>query len=104
MFLCACQLRYFRYLGYLEEINKIKKEHLVTVATRNKMTVPSTQKQWKVKGAASFDSLVFNSNAPVPSIGDADVLVKCNTLSLMIVILEAKQSKDIEDADDADGA
>jgi hypothetical protein len=38
---------------------------------------PSTQKQWRVQGTGSFDNLKFNKEAPVPEVGDKDVLVKC---------------------------
>jgi hypothetical protein len=37
---------------------------------------PSTTKQWTVEGKEGFDSLKFNEKAPVPEIGDKDVLVK----------------------------
>lgn len=40
---------------------------------------PSTQQQWRVqgKGNGTFDNLNFNKEAPVPEVGDKDVLVKC---------------------------
>lgn len=38
---------------------------------------PTTQKQWTVQGKGSFDNLKFNESAPVPKVGDNDVLVKC---------------------------
>lgn len=38
--------------------------------------IPQTQKQWVVRGDSGFDSLEFQTEAPVPSIGDRDVLVQ----------------------------
>lgn len=38
---------------------------------------PSTTKQWTVQGKNGFDSLKWDEKAPVPSLGDKDVLVKC---------------------------
>jgi len=38
---------------------------------------PSTTKQWTVQGQDGFDSLKWNEKAPVPSLGDKEVLVKC---------------------------
>ncbi|THW59595.1 NAD(P)-binding protein [Aureobasidium pullulans] len=43
---------------------------------------PSTQKQWRVQGTGSFDNLKFNKEAPVPEVGDKDVLVKFHGASL----------------------
>ncbi|KAH4050120.1 hypothetical protein HBH98_095900 [Parastagonospora nodorum] len=43
---------------------------------------PSTTKQWTVEGQNGFDSLKFNEKAPVPEIGDNDVLVKIHGASL----------------------
>jgi hypothetical protein len=42
---------------------------------------PSTQQQWRVqgKGNGTFDNLNFNKEAPVPEVGDKDVLVKCES-------------------------
>jgi len=37
---------------------------------------PTTTKQWTVEGKNGFDSLKFNEKAPVPELGDNDVLVK----------------------------
>jgi len=36
-------------------------------------------KQWTVQGKDGFDSLKLDKEAKVPSLGDSDVLVKCNT-------------------------
>ena len=36
-----------------------------------------TQKQWTVAGTTGFDDLKLNESAPIPEIGDKDVLVKC---------------------------
>ncbi|KAH7268220.1 hypothetical protein FSOLCH5_008302 [Fusarium solani] len=44
--------------------------------------VPKTQKQWILRGSGSFDSLEFQKEAPVPSIGDQDVLVQIHAVSL----------------------
>lgn len=38
---------------------------------------PKTQKQWTVAGKSGFDDLKFTKDAPIPEIGDKDVLVKC---------------------------
>ncbi|KAF1846751.1 NAD(P)-binding protein [Cucurbitaria berberidis CBS 394.84] len=43
---------------------------------------PSTTKQWTVDGNTGFDALNFNENAPVPEVGDKDVLVKIHAASL----------------------
>ena len=37
---------------------------------------PTTMKQWVVEGQNGFDSLKLNEKAPVPELGDKDVLVK----------------------------
>jgi hypothetical protein len=37
---------------------------------------PSTTKQWTIEGRSGFDALKFNESAPIPKIGDKDVLVK----------------------------
>ena len=37
--------------------------------------VPKTTKQWTVTGTSGFDALKF-SEAPIPELGDAQVLVK----------------------------
>jgi len=44
--------------------------------------MPSTQKQWTVAGTTGFDDLKFNESAPIPEIGDKDVLVKFHGASL----------------------
>lgn len=36
----------------------------------------STQQQWVLEGSNGFDSLVLQE-APVPKVGDKDVLVRC---------------------------
>jgi hypothetical protein len=37
---------------------------------------PTTTKQWTVEGKTGFDALKLNEKAPVPKVGDKDVLVK----------------------------
>lgn len=37
---------------------------------------PSTTKQWKIEGKSGFDALKLDESAPIPKIGDKDVLVK----------------------------
>lgn len=37
---------------------------------------PSTTKQWKVEGTTGFDGLKLHESAPIPKLGDKDVLVK----------------------------
>lgn len=37
---------------------------------------PSTQQQWTIEGQSGFDALKWNEKAPVPEVGDRDVLVK----------------------------
>jgi hypothetical protein len=37
---------------------------------------PSTQKQWTVNGHDGIESFTLNEHAPVPKLGDKDVLVK----------------------------
>ncbi|CAJ0544241.1 Ff.00g035180.m01.CDS01 [Fusarium sp. VM40] len=44
--------------------------------------VPQTQKQWVVCGSNGFDSLEFQTESPIPSIGDLDVLVQIHAVSL----------------------
>ncbi|EEU43372.1 uncharacterized protein NECHADRAFT_45382 [Fusarium vanettenii 77-13-4] len=44
--------------------------------------VPKTQKQWVIRGTGSFESLEFQKEAPVPLIGDQDVLVQIHAVSL----------------------
>ncbi|KAF2800081.1 alcohol dehydrogenase [Melanomma pulvis-pyrius CBS 109.77] len=43
---------------------------------------PTTAKQWTVEGKNGFDSLKLNEKAPVPQVGDKDVLVKIHAVSL----------------------
>ncbi|KAH6614009.1 hypothetical protein C7974DRAFT_404268 [Boeremia exigua] len=43
---------------------------------------PPTTRQWKVQGKSGFDALKFEESAPIPKIGDKDVLVKINGASL----------------------
>ncbi|KAK5115596.1 hypothetical protein LTR85_009767 [Meristemomyces frigidus] len=44
--------------------------------------MPSTQKQWTVGGTSGFDDLKLNDSAPIPELGDKDVLVKFHGASL----------------------
>ena len=39
-------------------------------------SIPSTMKQWKVTGMSGFDDLKYEAAAPVPKLGDKEVLVK----------------------------
>lgn len=39
--------------------------------------MPSTQKQWTVAELNGFDGLKLATDAPVPKVGENDVLVKC---------------------------
>lgn len=43
------------------------------------MSIPATQKEWRVQGKNGPDSLIFNASASVPKLGDKDVLVKCTS-------------------------
>ncbi|KAJ9644728.1 hypothetical protein H2201_006119 [Coniosporium apollinis] len=43
---------------------------------------PQTCKQWTVEGTGGFDNLKFHKDAPVPKVGDKDVLVKLHATSL----------------------
>ncbi|KAK4979471.1 hypothetical protein LTR28_004460 [Elasticomyces elasticus] len=43
---------------------------------------PKTQKQWTVEGTNGFDDLKFSTDAPVPEIGEKDVLVQFHGASL----------------------
>ncbi|KAF2473881.1 alcohol dehydrogenase [Lindgomyces ingoldianus] len=43
---------------------------------------PSTAKQWTIEGKDGFESLKLNEQAPVPQLGDKDVLVKIHAVSL----------------------
>ena len=42
--------------------------------------MPSTQKQWTVAELTGFDGLKLATDAPVPQVGENDVLVKCKFL------------------------
>ncbi|KAF4826596.1 Zinc-type alcohol dehydrogenase-like protein [Colletotrichum tropicale] len=44
--------------------------------------IPPTQKQWVLHGTNGFNSLTFQPDAPVPSIGDREVLVQIHAASL----------------------
>ena len=39
--------------------------------------MPSTQKQWTVAELNGFDGLKLATDAPVPQVGENEVLVKC---------------------------
>ena len=43
---------------------------------------PSTTKQWTVNGKAGFDGLKWDEKAPIPQLGDHDVLVHFHYTSL----------------------
>jgi len=43
---------------------------------------PSTIKQWTVEGKNGFDGLKFHEKAPIPSLGEKDVLVHFYAASL----------------------
>ncbi|KAF2655570.1 NAD(P)-binding protein [Lophiostoma macrostomum CBS 122681] len=43
---------------------------------------PTTTKQWTVTGTSGFDTLKWDEKAPIPQIGDKDVLVKIHAVSL----------------------
>jgi len=43
---------------------------------------PKTMQQWTIEGKDGFESLKFNESAPVPELGDRDVLVKIHAASL----------------------
>lgn len=45
--------------------------------------MPSTQKQWTVAELTGFDGLKLATDAPVPQIGENDVLVKCELLDIV---------------------
>ncbi|KAL8698650.1 MAG: hypothetical protein Q9201_006448 [Fulgogasparrea decipioides] len=44
--------------------------------------LPKTTKQWTLEGQSGFDSLTFNPSAPVPHLGERDVLVRFHSASL----------------------
>ncbi|KAL1633792.1 hypothetical protein SLS56_002671 [Neofusicoccum ribis] len=46
------------------------------------MSIPATQKEWRVQGQNGPDSLIFNTSAAVPKLGEKDVLVKFHAASL----------------------
>jgi len=46
------------------------------------MSLPSTQKQWVISGQEGFDSLKFQTDAPIPKVGENEVLVKLEGASL----------------------
>ena len=43
---------------------------------------PSTTKQWTLEGKDGFDSLKLNEKAPIPNLGEKDVLVHFYSVSL----------------------
>ena len=43
---------------------------------------PSTTKQWTSEGKDGFDSLKLNEKAPIPNLGEKDVLVHFYSVSL----------------------
>ena len=53
---------------------------------------PSTTKAWTIQGQNGFDSLKFNEQAPVPEMGDRDVLVKS-------MYFQAHNNKQIQNTD-----
>jgi NADPH:quinone reductase-like Zn-dependent oxidoreductase len=46
------------------------------------MSTPKTTKAWTVEGTDGFDCLKWHEQAPLPEIGDHDVLVKIHAASL----------------------
>ena len=46
------------------------------------MSVPSTTKTWRVTGSNGLDSVVYDDAAPVPQLGDHEVLVKFHAAAL----------------------
>jgi hypothetical protein len=54
--------------------------------------MPSTQKQWTVAELNGFDGLKLATDAPVPQVGENDVLVKCKFLDLIDVLYPRKLS------------
>jgi hypothetical protein len=56
--------------------------------------IPQTQKQWVLRGSNGFDSLEFQTESPVPSIGDLDVLVQSTIIMPRLgIILSVTNSK-----------
>lgn len=51
------------------------------------MSVPNTTKEWSITGTSGFDDLKFESSAPVPAVGDKDVLVKSMLRRLVMFLL-----------------
>lgn len=45
-------------------------------------SIPKTNKAWFVQGKNGFDSLEFNTEAPIPEVSDYEVLVKFHAASL----------------------
>ncbi|OCK83675.1 alcohol dehydrogenase [Lepidopterella palustris CBS 459.81] len=43
---------------------------------------PQTTRQWSIEGKDGFDSLKLTEKAPIPKLGDKDVLVKVHAVSL----------------------
>lgn len=48
---------------------------------------PTTTKQWTVEGKTGFDALKLNEKAPVPQVGDKDVLVKSTFTSTLLIVI-----------------
>ncbi|KAL8736866.1 MAG: hypothetical protein Q9181_002257 [Wetmoreana brouardii] len=44
--------------------------------------LPTATKQWTLEGQSGFDSLRFNTSAPIPHLGERDVLVRFHSASL----------------------
>lgn len=45
-------------------------------------SIPKTTKAWTVQGRNGFDSLKFHEDRPIPELGDRDVLVRIQAVSL----------------------
>lgn len=46
------------------------------------MSIPKSTDQWVVTGSSGFDSLELKKDVPIPELGDFDVLVQIQSVSL----------------------
>jgi len=53
-----------------------------SVVSSRLSNMAQTQKQWTVVGRSGFQDLKFDEKAPIPELGDKDVLVKCTYTGL----------------------
>jgi hypothetical protein len=61
----------------LNNTSATPQQHLSNTSATSATMVSQTQKQWTLQGKNGVDSLIYNEDAPIPKIGETEVLVKC---------------------------